>query len=173
MTTPDAGSPLDSVPATAGGTGERKSHPFWRWFWLTFLVASLVYAWYSYYVPANDVAWADDFDAARSLAAESHRPMLLFFTADWCVPCRIMKRQVFADPDVMRAINARVVPVMVAEEAPWAEEIFEHYRVGATPVTIFTDSAGAVLDYEVGRIGKPRFLEMLGGLEADSAPSAP
>lgn len=28
----------------------RRFH-FWRWFWLTFLVVSLVYAWYCFYVP--------------------------------------------------------------------------------------------------------------------------
>jgi protein disulfide-isomerase len=28
-------------------------------FWLTFLVASLGYAWYSFYAPSNRIAWAD------------------------------------------------------------------------------------------------------------------
>lgn len=110
-----------NTPSAAGKRGPR---PFWRVFWLDFLVASLAYAWYSFYVPSNDVAWAHDFDEARTLAAESDRPLLLFFTAEWCVPCRVMKREVFADP------------------------------------------AGTVLDYEVGRIGKTRFLDMLDDLGA-------
>ncbi len=147
--------------APASGKTRKGSHPFWRVFWLAFLVASLGYAWYSFYVPANDVVWAEDFATAQQLAAEKDRPMLLFFTAEWCVPCRIMKREVFADAEVMKAINKNVVPVMLYSGKPGSDEVFEHYRVGSTPVTIFTGADGAVLDYAVGKIGKDRFLEML------------
>jgi protein disulfide-isomerase len=153
-------------PDTASKAAKGKSHPFWRWFWLTFLVASLGYAWYSFYVPSNDVVWADDIASARQLATESGKNMLLFFTAEWCVPCRIMKRQVFADQEVMTAINAQVVPVMIYADDPGAEEVFRRYKVGGTPVTIFTDPEGNVLDYAVGRIEKTEFLEMLGDLDS-------
>jgi thioredoxin 1 len=156
----------DNAPPANGRKGR---HPFWRVFWLAFLVASLAYAWYSFYVPGNDVAWAQDFDAARTLAAESDRPLLLFFTAEWCAPCRVMKREVFADREVMQAINASAVPVMLTAGAPGTDAVFERYQVGGTPVTIFTDPAGTVLDYEVGRIGKTRFLEMLNDLGGDPA----
>jgi protein disulfide-isomerase len=143
------------------------SHPIWRWFWLTFLVVSLGYAWYSFYVPSNDVVWADDIASARQLAAESGKNTLLFFTAEWCVPCRIMKREVFADQEAMTAINAQVVPVMIHADAPGADEVFSQYNVGGTPVTIFADPQGNVLDYAVGRIGKTEFLNMLGKLGSD------
>lgn len=146
-----------------------KSHPFWRWFWLTFLVISLAYAGYSYYVPSNDVAWADNMVSARELAGKSDKNMLLFFTADWCVPCRIMKREVFADKEVMKAINSKVVPVMIDVDDPDAEEFVNHYNANVTPITIFTDSQGIVLDYAVGKIGKTKFLEMLENLGAEGS----
>lgn len=144
---------------------KKQSHPFWRWFWLTFLVVSLAYAWYSFYVPSNDVAWADNMVSAKELANNSNKNMLLFFTGEWCVPCRIMKREVFADKEVMKAINSQVVPVMINIDAPNATEIVKHYKIGGTPITIFTDPEGKVLDYAVGKIGKTEFLEMLKNLE--------
>ncbi|NNL16151.1 MAG: DUF255 domain-containing protein, partial [Flavobacteriaceae bacterium] len=110
-----------------------KSHPFWQWFWLTFLVASLAYAWYSFYVPSNDVVWADNMVQARKIANDSDKNMLLFFTGKWCVPCRIMKREVFADGDVMKAINAQVVPIMISVDDPNAEELVKQYNIGGTP----------------------------------------
>lgn len=152
-------------PAEAATNPKRSPfRRFWRCFWLLFLVVSLGYAWYSFYVPANEVRWADDVIAARASATESGKPMLLFFTAEWCVPCRVMKREVFADREVMKAINAQVVPVMVYAGDPGADEAFSRYNVQGTPITIFTDSEGTVLDYAVGRIGKTALLEMLGKL---------
>ena len=89
---------------------------------------------------------------------------MLFFTADWCVPCRIMKRQVFADQEVERAMSEQVVSVMVDANTPGGDQLFNIYQVGGTPVTIFTDSRGDVIDYAVGGIGKPEFLELLANL---------
>ena len=155
-------SPTNSTPKAA----KKKPHPFWRVFWLTFLVASLGYAWYSFYVPSNDVVWADDMVSAQKLANDSDKNMLLFFTGQWCVPCRIMKREVFADKEVMKAINAQVVPIMIDIDDPNSQELVKRYNIGGTPITIFTDAKGNVLDYAVGKIGKTKFLEMLEKLGA-------
>lgn len=57
--------------------------------------------------------------------------------------------------------NAQVVPVMINVDAPNAEELVKHYKIGGTPITIFTDFQGEVLDYAVGKIGKTEFIEML------------
>lgn len=153
--------PFDNTSTNSTAIGKKKSHPFWRWFWLSFLVVSLVYAGYSFYVPSNDVAWADDMVSAQKISNDSGKNMLLFFTGDWCVPCRIMKREVFADEEVMKAINSQVVPVMIDVDDPNAKALVQLYEIGATPITIFTDPQGEVLDYAVGKIGKTEFLEML------------
>jgi len=145
-------------------TNEKKKNPFWQWFWLSFLVISLGYAWYSFYVPSNDVAWSKDYGSAQQLASDSGKPLLLFFTADWCVPCRIMKRQVFADQDVMKAINAKLVPIMLYQNEPGNEELFTKYNVQGTPITIVTDATGNVLTYAVGRLSKTEFLELIEGI---------
>ena len=73
-----------------------------------------------------------------------------------------MKREVFADPEVMTEVNTRVVPVMIDVGDPGAAEAVKRYNVGGTPITILTDAQGAVLDYAVGGIEKSEFLELLG-----------
>ena len=137
-----------------------KSHAFWQWFWLTFLFVSLAYAFYSFYVPSNNIAWVDNMDIAQELASDSDKKIMLFFTGTWCVPCRIMKREVFADNEVMNAMNAEIIPVMIDIDDPDVQELVRQYKVGATPLTVFTNHQGEVLDYAVGKIGRKQFLEM-------------
>jgi len=144
---------------------KKKSHPFWRWFWLTFLVASLAYAWYSFYVPSNDIKWSNNITSSQELTNNSGKNTLLFFTGKWCSPCKIMKREVFADDEVERIINSQVTPVMIDIDNPNTKEIVKYYKVSATPTTIILDSQGKVLDYAVGKIGKKKFLEMLRRIE--------
>ena len=92
--------------------------------------------------------------------------MLLFFTGEWCVPCRIMKREVFADKEVMKEL----IPVMINVDDPKAEELVKQYKIGGRPITIFTDYQGKVIDYTAGKIGKSKFLEMLENLGAADSP---
>lgn len=152
---------IDHSPTNSDKNEQAKTNPFWSWFWLTFLVASLAYAFYSFYVPSNEIVWSVDMNEAQKLATDSDKKIMLFFTGSWCVPCRIMKREVFADHEVTNAINTKIIPVMINVDDPDVEELVSHYNVGVTPITIFTNHQGEVLDYAVGKIGKTQFLEML------------
>ena len=146
-----------------------KSKRFWRAFWLTFLVGSLAYAWHSFYVPSNSIAWADSYTAAQEQAVESDKPVILFFTGAWCVPCRIMKREVWADDEVADAVHADFIPVLIDVDDPDATAVVSRYRIGVTPTTIIADPQGEVLRYEQGGLSKASFLELLAG--PDSAAS--
>ncbi|MFK7734836.1 MAG: thioredoxin family protein [Pirellulaceae bacterium] len=134
---------------------------FWRSFWLTFLVASLAYAGYCFYVPSNDIAWADDYASAQRQAARTGRPIILYFTGTWCVPCRIMKRQVWADEQVRALVNAEFVPVAIDVDAPESAELMTTYQVKGPPVTIVCNPKGTVVDWRAGGISKTEFLELL------------
>lgn len=158
----------DSVPASVRG-----SFNFWRWFWLSFLVVSLAYAWYCFYVPSNSIAWVDSYTSARAQAAQADKPIILFFTGEWCVPCRIMKRTVWADEQVAASVNARFIAVTIDVDDPSAAETLERYRVGPTPITIITNPQGEILRQRVGGIGKADFLALLGEVEASNTPNTP
>lgn len=155
-------SPVDSGSHDAEAQPKRKGFfHFWRCFWLTFLVVSLAYAWYCFYVPANSIAWAESYTVARQQARDSQRPMILFFTGTWCVPCRIMKRNVWADNQVAAAVNQAFVPVMIDVDHPEAAALMRRYSVISTPSTIVTDASGQVLRQQHGAMNKATFLEML------------
>ncbi len=145
-----------------------KTHWLWIWFWRVTLVVSLSYAWYCFYVPSNSIVWADNYTSAQHQAAQSGKPIILFFTGKWCVPCKIMKRQVWADDQVMNTVNAAFIPVTIDVDDPDNATVLVRYNVGGTPITIVTDPNGNALQWRVGGIGKSEFLELLG----ESSPSA-
>ena len=134
---------------------------FWRIFWLSFLVISLAYSVYCFYVPPNNVAWAKDYSEAKAQAVETDKPMILFFTGKWCVPCRIMKRQVWADSQVTTQINDQFVPVSIDVGDPKNAALLDTYKVQGPPVTMVTDPAGNVRAWRAGSTGKSEFLELL------------
>ncbi|PCJ53722.1 MAG: thiol:disulfide interchange protein [Planctomycetota bacterium] len=147
-------------------TSKGKPGRFWQVFWLTCLVVSLAYAWYSFYAPSNRIAWVNNFTMAQQQAVESDKPMILFFTGKWCSPCQIMKRQVWADDQVMSTVNAAFVPVTIDVDDSNAAAALSSYRVGATPTTIITDSKGNVLQWRQGGMSKAEFLDLLGELDS-------
>ena len=160
-------------PTESALRSERGAFNFWRWFWLSFLVVSLAYAWYCFYVPSNSIAWADNYTSAQEKAAKSNKPIILFFTGKWCVPCRIMKRTVWADQLVAASVNAGFVAVTIDVDDPSVAETLSRYRVGSTPSTIITDPQGKVLQQKDGGIGKENFLKLLGEVKVSGTPIAP
>ncbi len=159
---------MNEMPSQLPSSGNSEPPPdrkrrfhFWRCFWLTFLVVSLAYAWYSFYVPTNNIAWADNHTSAQQQAADSGKPIILYFTGEWCVPCRVMKRQVWADEDVKTSVNAQFIPVAIDVDDPDNAAVLARYNVGGAPVTIITDPQGNALRWRAGGIGKSEFLELL------------
>ena len=140
-----------------------KTHWLWIWFWRVTLVFSLSYAWYCFYVPSNDIVWAENYIYAQNKAFQSDKPIILFFTGKWCVPCKIMKRQVWADEQVMKTVNSAFIPVTIDVEDPDNASLLVRYNIAGTPtpITIITDSKGNALEWRVGGIGKSEFLELL------------
>lgn len=134
---------------------------FWRWFWIATLVVSLPYAWYCFYVPPNNIAWAADYTSAQEKASQTGKPIILFFTGKWCVPCRIMKRTVWADEQVTDLANKSFIPVTIDVDKPDSASAVSRYGVGSTPRTIITDPQGKVLQQVDGGMSKTEFLKLL------------
>ncbi len=137
---------------------------FWRWFWLGTIPVSLGWVWHDFYVPSSHVTWAKDFASAQQHAARSGKPIIMFFTAKWCVPCRIMKRSVWADEQVEAVIKTGFAAVMIDLDDLNSADTVSRNRIGATPTTIVTDSQGNVLKRVEGGMSKAEFLRLLGEL---------
>ena len=168
----DAPSPSPLSP-DAAPSPQRGKFNFWRWFWLGTIPVSLVWVWHDFYVPSNHIAWVRDYASAQQLAAHSGRPIILFFTGKWCVPCRIMKRGVWADKQVEAVVKAGFISEMIDLDDPNAAETVRRFQVRGTPTTIITDPQGKVLERVEGGMGKADFLNFIGKQHPSAARRAP
>lgn len=104
-------------------------------------VAMLLYALYR---PIHsDIDWHTNFDSARDAAQERDRPLLLYFTGDWCGPCRQMNRWTWPDEQVEALVKNSFIPVKIDMPNSYAMvPLAERYNVVAVPTIIVADALG-------------------------------
>ncbi len=105
----------------------------------------------------------EPFNSERlASATEARKPVLIDFSADWCIPCREMEHSTFIDPSVVSEARRFVtMKANLTAQDKKTEELTNKYEIQGVPTTMLIDSSGKVLQRKVGYIG-PR--EMLSDL---------
>jgi thiol:disulfide interchange protein len=110
--------------------------------------------------PADRVGWVP-MDEAATRASAARKRILYEFSADWCGPCRQMEREVFADAEVARAIDARYVPVRVVDRqledghnTPAVAALQARFAIRDFPALVVAEGDGRVVATLHG--GRPR-----------------
>lgn len=107
------------------------------------LIAGLGLMGWKVFGPGHDT-WLHDLSAGVAAAEESGRPILVFYTADWCPPCRKLKSDVLSDPDVEAYLQENFVRVKIDlsdRSGPNARTAAE-FGVTGIPTVIFYDYQG-------------------------------
>jgi|GEM_PF-3874984 len=97
--------------------------------------------------PSPRVAWLRDAKVASEKARTTRRPLLVFFTAEWCMPCKEMQKKSFADPAV-EAMVSRFVPLLVDAtdgDDPVVEALRKELKVATLPAVVVRDGKRDVL----------------------------
>ncbi len=79
---------------------------------------------------AEPVEWIENYEEGQALAEEFDRPLMVDFTADWCVACHELDSEVFRQPEVRQRLEGEFIPVKIdydarTEDSEWAIERFE------------------------------------------------
>jgi thiol:disulfide interchange protein DsbD len=109
--------------------------------------------------PAPRLAF-DPYDAATLRQARAaNKPVVIDFSADWCVPCREMARTTFRDPAVIEAASHFVrLRADITERNYRNTQLASQYAIKGVPTTVFIDKHGRILKREVGFLNSRRFL---------------
>lgn len=99
-------------------------------------------------VPATLVAWVP-LEQAEALSRERNLPIFYEVSAEWCVPCKLLDRDVFNNDFAARHINARYIPVRVTDRTnedgdnvPAVKELIEKYKAFGFPSLIVVSPDG-------------------------------
>lgn len=105
----------------------------------------------------------EPFNPATLQAAKSAaKPVVIDFSADWCVPCREMERTTFVDPAVVREADGFIrMRANLTAENPANEAIIKEFTVEGVPTMVFIDDQGVIRKRRVGYVGPGEFLSYL------------
>lgn len=62
---------------------------------------------------AEEIPWSTNIEASLQQARASGKPVLMEFTASWCVYCKRMEKTTFVDPQVVQTVRQNFVAVRV------------------------------------------------------------
>ena len=137
-----------AVVALAGGVylgiiyRVRGASAGFRWVRGAFVVVALAAGgWFAYAaLPRPGIEWSPYSPEAVGRAADAGQPVMIDFTAAWCLPCDELDSRTFTDPAVRREA-ARFVTLQVdlTRETP---EAAATYHVLGPPTIVFIDSRG-------------------------------
>uniref|UniRef100_UPI000468FB9D thioredoxin fold domain-containing protein n=1 Tax=Nitratireductor aquibiodomus TaxID=204799 RepID=UPI000468FB9D len=96
--------------------------------------------------PARDLAFAQTGsipELKAQLASAGDAPTLVYFTADWCVTCRVIERSVLPDAGVIDSLNS--FQLIKADLSDFNDEnaaLMKALQVAGPPTMLFFDPTG-------------------------------
>jgi protein disulfide-isomerase len=87
-------------------------------------------------VRPGSIEWfKGDLDAAFAAAAAEHKPVFLYWGAEWCPPCHDLKAHVFSRSDFQQKLR-QFVPVYLDGDAEGAQRLGAQFNVMGYPTVV-------------------------------------
>jgi thiol:disulfide interchange protein DsbD len=114
--------------------------------------------------PLGEIEWVPYTHHIMAKATQEKKPVILEFSAEWCKPCLIMEKNVFADPEVIELSRNFVnVRVDMTTTKAFHDELLRKYGIRGIPAAIFINRDGVqekLLRIE-GYAGKQEFIKRM------------
>ena len=100
-------------------------------------------------------------DSAQEAAVETERPMLLYFTADWCSSCQSMDEHLLSDEKLVSDMNDKFITVRIDRDESGSDELIAKYNLCCLPTFQIINSNGSVVNKIEGSVAYSEFYEFL------------
>ncbi len=132
---------------------------------LCLLVAAGLMVAPRFLTPPEGIAWTDYDEEAVMAAASAGRPVIIDFSAAWCIPCKELDHLTFAAPPVVE--RARDFVTLKADltdsRSPAVKALKDRYGVRGVPTVVFLLPDGSEIEHLrfTGVISPEEFLEKM------------
>ena len=94
--------------------------------------------------PGASVRWTPYDQNAIAAAAAQHKPVVIDFFADWCLPCKEFDEKTFSDRAVALELDrfARIKADVTNDKDPAVQALTKQYGIIGVPTLIFIDANG-------------------------------
>jgi thiol-disulfide isomerase/thioredoxin len=96
----------------------------------------------------GQLRFVDGYERGYALAVSQSKPMLVFFTAEWCHFCHQMADEAFTHPQVVRLADQFVCILVDADLEP---AVCQQHQVTGYPTIQFLSPRGVPLERIVGK----------------------
>ncbi|MEW5912964.1 MAG: cytochrome c biogenesis protein CcdA [Thermodesulfobacteriota bacterium] len=145
---------LMALTAAAGGlylgflekSGKDRFVRFKRVAGLVLVAAAVAFWWfYSHPLGADKIPWLPYSPQTLAQSQQEGRPAVIYFTADWCPPCKQLKAETFPDSTVQGLFKgfAPLTVDLSKGAGPAEQRLMRLYGVQGVPTMIFLDPKGA------------------------------
>lgn len=89
------------------------------------------------------IEWIPFSEESLVEAVENEKPVMIDFTADWCIPCHELDHKSFTDPTVIE-LSKSLLPLKVdlTKHGDREKKIKKDYKIFGVPTIIFIDQSG-------------------------------
>jgi thiol:disulfide interchange protein DsbD len=133
--------------------------------WIFGIAAILLGLFYANDIRDTGMTWEEYTDFDLSEAKENGMPVLLDFSADWCIPCIELDRNTWTDPKVIEATKdiSRLKVDMTYFDSPESETLRKKFNISGVPTVVFirTDGTEATESRIIGFASPKEFLDKL------------
>jgi thiol:disulfide interchange protein len=98
-------------------------------------------------IQAASIHWVKNHAEGLRLARESGKPVMVYFTADWCAPCVQLKKYVFTDKKVIEA-SGRLINIYIDVDRDY--DMLTEYKVRGIPAIFFLNPQGEIITQFTG-----------------------
>ncbi len=85
----------------------------------------------------------DSIALSAALRSAKGRPALIYVTADWCVTCKVIEREVWNDPAVQTALqDVASIAVDLSDFGPQGQEMLDQLGAVGPPTMVFLNRSG-------------------------------
>ena len=92
----------------------------------------------------DGLSWDSYDEKALAAAAAAHKPVVIDFYADWCMPCKELDEKTFSDKSVAAELDrfVRIKANLTAADDPKTIALAKQYAILGMPTIVFVDSTG-------------------------------